>query len=123
MNYYKALSVCALAAFAASCGTSGVEVADGQTEVILSIDTDGTHHTKSVAEETLPAIDDFTVEIFKKANNTRLYRDTYANSTSKKIRLNAGDYSLSAFHGDSLKAGFNAAFYQAKVSFHMLVLT
>ena len=32
MNYYKALSVCALAAFAASCGTSGVEVADGQTE-------------------------------------------------------------------------------------------
>lgn len=117
MNYYKALSVCALAAFAVSCGTSGVEVVDGQTEVILSIDTDGTHHTKSVAEETLPAIDDFTVEIFKKVNNTRLYRDTYANSTSKKIRLNAGDYSLSAFHGDSLKAGFNAAFYQAKVPF------
>ncbi len=118
MNYLKLLSACVLSAsFVVSCGTAEVESGDGAAEVQISLDTDGTHHTKSVAEETLPSIDDFTVEIFKKESGARLYRDTYANAKGVKIRLNEGYYSLSAFHGDSLKAGFNAAFYQALVPF------
>lgn len=118
MNYLKLLSACVLSAsLVVSCGTSEVDGGDGTAEVLLSLDTDGTHHTKSAAEETLPSIDDFTVEIFKKESGARLYRDTYANAKDAKIRLNEGLYSLSAFHGDSLKAGFNAAFYQALVPF------
>lgn len=117
MNYVKLLSICALSAFVVSCGTTEVEGGDGTTEVILSLDTDGTHHTKSVSEEILPSIEDFTVEIFKKESGARLYRDTYANAKDQKIRLNEGTYRLSAFHGDSLAAGFNAAYYQALVPF------
>lgn len=120
MNYCKLLSVCAFAAMFAACSTSESEVGDGTAEVTLSLRTDGSHHAtavRSVAEETLPEIDDFTVEIFKNSTGARLYRDTYANSTDKKIRLNAGDYRLVAFHGDSLAAGFNAAYYQAAVPF------
>ena len=117
MNYVKLLSICALSAFVVSCGTTEVEGGDGTTEVILSLDTDGTHHTKSVSEEILPSIEDFTVEIFKKESGARLYRDTYANAKDQKIRLNEGTYRLSAFHGDSLAVGFNAAYYQALVPF------
>ena len=77
MNYVKLLSICALSAFVVSCGTKEVEGGDGTTEVILSLDTDGTHHTKSVSEEILPSIGDFTVEIFKKESGARLYRDIF----------------------------------------------
>ena len=84
MNYVKLLSICALSAFVVSCGTTEVEGGDGTTEVILSLDTDGTHHTKSVSEEILPSIEDFTVEIFKKESGARLYRDTYANAKDQK---------------------------------------
>ena len=119
MKHSKLLTVCTLAAVIASCGTTEPEGTYGSAEVKLALTADGSHNfnVKSQAEETLPEINDFTVEIFKKSDGKRLYRDTYANSTDKKIRLNAGEYRLSAFHGDSLKAGFNAAFYQAKVPF------
>ncbi len=119
MKYPKLLTLCAITAAMTSCSTSGPEETTGMAEVTLALTTDGSHNfnVKSQAEETLPEIDDFTVEIFKKANGKRLYRDTYANSTEKKIRLNGGDYNLYAFYGDSLKAGFDAAYYQAKVPF------
>lgn len=119
MKHSKLLTVCALATVIASCGTTEPEGTYGSAEVKLALTADGSHNfnVKSQAEETLPEINDFTVEIFKKSDGKRLYRDTYANSTDKKIRLNAGEYRLSAFHGDSLKAGFSAAFYQAKVPF------
>lgn len=119
MKYPKLLTLCAITAAMTSCSTSGPEETTGTAEVTLALTTDGSHNfnVKSQAEETLPEIDDFTVEIFKKANGKRLYRDTYANSTEKKIRLNGGDYNLYAFYGDSLKAGFDAAYYQAKVPF------
>lgn len=87
------------------------------TEVILSLDADNSHWTKAEAEDSLPSIEDFTVEIFKKATGARLYRDTYSNAKDTKIRLNAGDYRLVAFHGDSLKAGFSSAYYQTIVPF------
>lgn len=117
MDYLKLLSVCILPALVVSCGTTEPGGGDGTAEVILSLDTDGSHRTKSVAEEELPSIDDFTVEIFKNESGARLYRDTYANAKDTKIRLNGGSYDLSAFHGDSLKAGFDAAFYHAAVPF------
>ena len=109
MKYPKLLKLCAITAAMASCSTSGPEETTGMAEVTLALTTDGSHNfnVKSQAEETLPEIDDFTVEIFKKANGKRLYRDTYANSTVKKIRLNGGDYNLYAFYGDSLKAGLD----------------
>lgn len=119
IKQHKLLTVCAIAGIIASCGTAETESLDGTAEVTLALTADSSHNlsVKSQAEENLPDISDFTVEIFKGTDGKRLYRDTYANSTDKKIRLNAGDYRLSAFYGDSLKAGFNASYYQAKVPF------
>ncbi len=117
MNYCRTLVICTLAIFLYACSSSMQDIEEGTTEVILSLDADNSHWTKAEAEDSLPSIEDFTVEIFKKATGARLYRDTYSNAKDTKIRLNAGDYRLVAFHGDSLKAGFSAAYYQTIVPF------
>ena len=119
IKLHKLLTVCAITGAVSSCGTSETESLDGTAEVTLALTADSSHNlsVKSQAEENLPDISDFTVEIFKGTDGKRLYRDTYANSTDKKIRLNAGSYNLTAFYGDSLKAGFNASYYQARVPF------
>lgn len=117
MNNCKLLAICTFTIFASACNSSVQDLEENSAEVILSLNADNSHRTKADAEESLPSIEDFTVEIFKKATGARLYRDTYSNAKDTKIRLNAGDYKLVAFHGDSLGAGFSSAYYQALVPF------
>lgn len=117
MNNCKLLAICTFTIFASACNSSVQDIEENSAEVILSLNADNSHRTKADAEESLPSIEDFTVEIFKKATGARLYRDTYSNAKDTKIRLNAGDYKLVAFHGDSLGAGFSSAYYQALVPF------
>lgn len=117
MNNCKLLAICTFTIFASACNSSMQDIEENSAEVILSLKADNSHRTKADAEESLPSIEDFTVEIFKKATGARLYRDTYSNAKDTKIRLNAGDYKLVAFHGDSLGAGFSSAYYQALVPF------
>lgn len=75
--------------------------------------------TKAEADE--PVLDDFRVAIYKKNGNDqiRLYNDSYANTTGKEIKLNAGMYRLVAQHGDTLGCGFNKAYYLAEKEFEV----
>lgn len=75
--------------------------------------------TKAEADE--PVLDDFRVAIYKKNGNDqiRLYNDSYANTTGKEIKLNAGMYRLVAQHGDTLGCGFSRAYYLAEKDFEV----
>ncbi|MCD8312539.1 MAG: DUF4493 domain-containing protein [Bacteroidales bacterium] len=85
-------------------------------KIALSAEPRTAAYTKATDSD-LPDVDDFTVEIFKVDGGKRLYRDTYANTIDQTIYLNTGDYTLSAWHGDSLGVGFDAAYYAATVPF------
>lgn len=116
MKNFSLLAICIGTALL-SCSRSDLTELEGRTEVSIALAADGTVNTKSVSEDVFPEIGDFTVEIFKRPDNKRLYRDSYANSADKKIRLNGGTYKLVAFHGDSLATGFDKAYYQAIIPF------
>ena len=125
MKYNSLLSVCLMTALLFSCKTSDVEGIEGTTEVTFSLATDGTHHKvkSELAADYIPAVDDFTVEVFKQKDSkeVRLYRDTYPNSKDKAIKLNGGSYYLLAYHGNALGVGFGKeyAYFQAKEPFQI----
>ena len=125
MKYNSLLSVCLMTALLFSCKTSDVEGIEGTTEVTFSLATDGAHHKvkSELAADYIPAVDDFTVEVFKQKDSkeVRLYRDTYPNSKDKAIKLNGGSYYLLAYHGNSLGVGFGKeyAYFQAKEPFQI----
>lgn len=113
------------------------EMRDGQdgstpAELTVSLSTDphaGIMSTKTDSDETVyasvpselvPTLDDFEVEVYNSTTEVRLYRDTYANSIGKIIRLNTGEFRLLAQHGDSLGCGFEKPYFVAD---HLFELT
>lgn len=120
MRHIRFVLTC-LAAFATVSCTEALEEiatgADGEITVSLTSDGDCSPHLKSaVQEEEVPA-GEFIVEIFKTDGNVRLYRDTYANTENKAIKLNGGDYRLVASHGDPDGCGFDAPYYMGEEMF------
>lgn len=120
MRHIRFVLTC-LAAFATVSCTEALEEiatgADGEITVSLTSDGDCRPHLKSaVQEEEVPA-GEFIVEIFKTDGNVRLYRDTYANTENKAIKLNGGDYRLVANHGDPDGCGFDAPYYMGEEMF------
>lgn len=120
MRHIRFVLTC-LAAFATVSCTEALEGiatgADGEITVSLTSDGDCRPHLKSaVQEEEVPA-GEFIVEIFKTDGNVRLYRDTYANTENKAIKLNGGDYRLVASHGDPDGCGFDAPYYMGEEMF------
>lgn len=120
MRHIRFVLTC-LAAFATVSCTEALEEiatgADGEITVSLTSDGDCRPHLKSaVQEEEVPA-GEFIVEIFKTDGNVRLYRDTYANTEKKAIKLNGGDYRLVASHGDPDGCGFDAPYYMGEEMF------
>ena len=120
MRHIRFVLTC-LAAFATVSCTEALEEiatgADGEITVSLTSDGDCRPHRKSaVQEEEVPA-GEFIVEIFKTDGNVRLYRDTYANTENKAIKLNGGDYRLVASHGDPDGCGFDAPYYMGEEMF------
>lgn len=120
MRHIRFVLTC-LAAFATVSCTEALEEiatgADGEITVSLTSDWDCRPHLKSsVQEEEVPA-GEFIVEIFKTDGNVRLYRDTYANTENKAIKLNGGDYRLVASHGDPDGCGFEAPYYMGEEMF------
>ena len=120
MRHIRFVLTC-LAAFATVSCTEALEEiatgADGEVTVSLTSDGDCRPHLKSaVQEEEVPA-GEFMVEIFKSDGNVRLYRDTYANTENKAIKLNGGDYRLVASHGDPDGCGFDAPYYMGEEMF------
>ena len=102
----------------------------GELTVMLSADSAAgavtvkseEEHSAEVPAELIPALDEFEVEVYKDEEGTeklRLYRDTYANSVGKIIRLNTGKYRLLAQHGDSLGCGFGKPYFVADRSFEL----
>lgn len=120
MRHIRFVLTC-LAAFATVSCTEALEEiatgADGEITVSLTSDGDCRPRLKSaVQEEEVPA-GEFIVEIFKTDGNVRLYRDTYANTENKAIKLNGGDYRLVASHGDPDGCGFDAPYYMGEEMF------
>ena len=115
-------AVCAaLAALTlSSCNSDSIRIvenADGGVRINLSGDARASIvPTRAGDEEVLPPIDSFWVEIYN-ASSIRIYRSKYDDAKDKTIRLNAGDFRLLAFHGDSLGAGFAKAYYLADEAF------
>lgn len=102
----------------------------GELTVVLAADAStGAMAVKSdddarVPEDLIPSLEDFEVEVYKDEpgqEKLRLYRDTYANSVGKIIRLNTGKYRLLAQHGDSLGCGFNKPYFVADHAFELTV--
>lgn len=120
MRHIRFVLTC-LAAFATVSCTEALEEiatgADGEITVSLTSDWDCRPHLKSVVQEEEVPAGEFIVEIFKTDGNVRLYRDTYANTENKAIKLNGGDYRLVASHGDPDGCGFDAPYYMGEEMF------
>ena len=96
---------------------SGPEGESSQGTVLISLSQDErTIEITTKADDSLPALDDFEVEIYN-SRAIRLYRKPYSAAKSEAIKLNAGDFRLVAHHGDSLGAGFGKAYYLADQQF------
>ena len=103
-----------------SCISDSVRIAenaDGGVRISLSGDARASIvQTRAGEEDALPPVDSFWVEIYN-ASAIRIYRSKYDQAKDRTIRLNAGDFRLLAFHGDSLGAGFAKAYYLADQAF------
>lgn len=120
MRHIRLVLTC-LAAFATVSCTEALEEiatgADGEVTVSLTSDGDCRPHLKSAVQEEEVPVGEFIVEIFKTDGNVRLYRDTYANTENKAIKLNGGDYRLVASHGDPDGCGFDSPYYMGEEMF------
>ena len=76
--------------------------------------------TATKADDGLPEVDDFIVEVHETATSRLFFRKTYADAHGVKIPLNAGEHRLFAYYGDPQKAGFKACYYVADTLFNVL---
>ena len=76
--------------------------------------------TATKADEGLPEVDDFIVEVHETATSRLFFRKTYADAHGVNIPLNAGEHRLFAYYGDPQKAGFKACYYVADTLFNVL---
>ena len=75
--------------------------------------------TATKADDGLPEVDDFIVEVHETATSRLFFRKTYADAHGVKIPLNAGEHRLFAYYGDPQKAGFKACYYVADTLFNV----
>ena len=73
--------------------------------------------TATKADEGLPEVDDFIVEVHETATSRLFFRKTYAEAQGVKIPLNKGEHRLFAYYGNPQKAGFKACYYVAETFF------
>ena len=76
--------------------------------------------TATKADDGLPEVDDFIVEVHETATSRLFFRKTYADAQGVRIPLNAGEHRLFAYYGDPQKAGFKACYYVADTLFNVL---
>ena len=87
-----------------------------QGEVSISI-TQEPDMTVTKADEELPEVEDFIVEVHETATSRLFFRKTYAEAQGVKIPLNKGEHRLFAYYGNPQKAGFKACYYVAETFF------
>lgn len=73
---------------------------------------------KSGDDLVLPEKEEFWIEIFN-SNDTRVFRKQYSEVAGRKFGFNEGDYTLLAYHGDSLGVGFDKPYFMAKEEFEV----
>ena len=76
--------------------------------------------TATKADDGLPEVDDFIVEVHETATSRLFFRKPYADAHGVKIPLNAGVHRVFAYYGDPQKAGFKACYYVADTLFNVL---
>lgn len=103
-------------------------VTDGEAmlKVALSVDDSlEVVQTKAVELDAslVPAADDLYVDLYRSVPRgsgftwRRIYFGTYAEAKDMSWRVNAGDFKLLAFHGDSVACGFNKPYFKAEKEF------
>lgn len=91
----------------------------GEVEISLSADERvEIVSAKSGTDESVPAADDFWIEIFN-SKETRVFREKYSDIPNGRLTINPGQYRLLAKHGDSLGVGFAKPFYMADLDFEV----
>lgn len=96
----------------------GVEIAPTKSEATYP----------AMDPSTIPSADDLYVELYRfgirqdRPNSTketwnRIYFGTYGEAKEQTLRVNAGDFRLLAFHGDSTACGFNKPFFFVQKEF------
>ena len=90
---------------------NGSPVLQGEVSINLRQEPD---MTATKAEEGLPEVNDFIVEVQETATSRLFFRKTYAEAQGVRIPLNKGEHRLFAYYGDPQKAGFKACYYAAE---------
>ena len=89
-------------------------VVQGEVSISLRQDPDV---AATRADDGLPEVDDFIVEVYETATSRLFFRKTYAEAQGVRIELNTGEHRLFAYYGDPQKAGFKACYYVAETFF------
>ena len=92
---------------------------EGEGSLTIALSADGSHvgsKAEGEAEGSLN-LDDFRIAIYKTENQMRLYNDSYANTSGKTLKFNAGEYRLVAQLGDTLGCGFDKPYFMADPTF------
>ena len=89
-------------------------VTQGEVSISLRQDPD---MAATRAEDELPEVNDFIVEVHETATSRLFFRKTYADAQGVRISLNKGEHRLFAYYGDPHKAGFKACYYVAETFF------
>ena len=95
------------------------ESPEGEGSLTIALSADGSHvgsKAEGEAEGSLN-LDDFRIAIYKTENQMRLYNDSYANTSGKTLKFNAGEYRLVAQLGDTLGCGFDKPYFMADPTF------
>lgn len=70
---------------------------------------------KPMDPETIPDVDSLYVELYREGK--RLYFGKYEEAKARQFRVNAGNWRLLAFHGDSTACGFDKPFFFTQEDF------
>ena len=95
------------------------ESPEGEGSLTIALSADGSNvgsKAEGEAEGSLN-LDDFRIAIYKTENQMRLYNDSYANTSGKTLKFNAGEYRLVAQLGDTLGCGFDKPYFMADPTF------
>ena len=95
---------------------NGSPVLQGEVSINLRQEPD---MTATKADDGLPEVDDFIVEVQETATSRLFFRKTYAEAQGVRIPLNKGEHRLFAYYGDPQKAGFKACYYAAETFFQV----
>ena len=115
MRRIRLAAVC-LTVLLSGCNERLKEISPAEEQGTISISL--TSDTQTKADEDINShLGEFTLEITN-SSGVCFYREKFADAADTEIRMNSGDYTLTAKYGNPTNAGFeNAVFYKAEQQF------